>query len=305
MKKSKISIGCYLFVLSSLFLVVSCDSETPNENEVGIENEESIGDLEEVSNAISVETLIAIEESDAAIEDVSSILEEIYLEEESIFAAKIDNKSKRRYLSDCAEKTVVVTDGLKEVTIDFGEGCEMKNERVLKGKLIMTYAKNKELQTRTVTHSYDNFFVNDKQISGSSTSLKERSNSSGNRQTTFTEDILITWDSGETASRTGTKVSEIVVEGRKEGWASRVYEISGSWTSTSKAGVVHSVTITENLRKNLACRFIVSGKKSIVKGDKSGVLDFGEGACDDAATFTHSDGTIEEVTLQRKRKKDK
>ena len=286
MKKS-LKIYHYFLIAIVGFSMSSCDKT----------QEESIVQKE------SENLLISIEESDEAMEEVLSVFEQVFIEEESGFAAKEEN-NKKRYLPECAVKTVVRSQGMKTVTIDFGDGCTMRNEKVLKGKLLMTYKVDRELKTRTITHGYEDFYLNDKNISGQSSSVKEKSNANGNRQTTFTETITITWDSGETASRKGSRVSELIVAGENGNWGSRVFEISGSWTSTSKNGEVYAVNIIEKLRKELSCRFIVSGTKEITKGTVSGVLDFGDGVCDNSAIFTDNEGVVKEVELG-KRKQDK
>lgn len=265
--------------------MVSCEKE-----ETGIQS-------------VTGEFVFSIEESDALMEDIASIFDEVFLEEESGLSAKSEEEKREIYLPECAVKTVVRSQGMKTVTIDFGDRCSLINEKVLKGKLLMTYSFDKELKTRTVTHGYDNFFVNGKGVSGSSSSVKEKSNINGNRQTTFTESIIISWESGETASREGTRVSEMIAGNEEGSFGSRVYEISGSWTTTNKQGEVHSVTITKKLRKEMSCRYIVSGSKEIRKGEVSSVFDFGDGSCDSIATFTDDNGIVKEIELKRNHKK--
>jgi hypothetical protein len=283
MKKTKLFYHVLLLML--LFLIAGCESEKTIDEE-----------------QVSSETIASIEDADDIVDELVSILEEVYADEE--FATVAFKEEKReKYLPECAVKTVEREAGIKNVTIDFGEGCTMKNEKVLKGKLLMSYSNDRSLKTRTVTHGYEGFYINDKQVSGESSSVKVYSNENGNRQTTFTDSILITWDSGETASRAGARITELISGGEQEGWASKVYEISGNWTSTSKRGEVHSVEITEKLRKELACRFIVSGVKEISKINKSGILDFGDGSCDSKATFTDGDGVVEEIELQKNKRK--
>lgn len=257
-----------------------------------------------VNTSFSEDSLQTLEEIDAVLLEVSNVVDEVYTNEEVAIAMKSQDK-RNRYLAECAEKTVVRSHGIKQVTIDFGDGCASKNDKIFKGKIIMTYEMDKTLKTKEVTHTYENFFVDDKQISGYSSAVKEKSNANGNRQSTFTEDIALTWDSGEVATRQGTRISEMVEGGEDRNWANNVYELSGSWTSTLKDGTVHSVTITENLRKELSCRFIVSGTKEIVKGDKSGTMDFGDGTCDAIAVFTDADGVSTEVSLEKKKKRKK
>ena len=283
MKKTKLFYPVLLLML--VFLIAGCESEKTIDEE-----------------QVSSETIASIEDADDIVDELVSILEEVYADEEFSTVAFKEEK-REKFLPECAVKTVEREAGIKNVTIDFGDGCTMKNDKVLKGKLLMSYASDRSLKTRSVTHGYEGFYINDKKISGESSSVKVYSNENGNRQTTFTEAILITWDSGETASREGTRITELISGGEQEGWASKVYEISGSWTSTSKSGEVHSVEITEKLRKELACRFIVSGVKEISKTNKSGTLDFGDGSCDSKATFTDLDGVIEEIELQKNKRK--
>ncbi|WP_152285716.1 hypothetical protein [Flavicella marina] len=283
MKKTKL-LYMSLFVLM-MYSITGCETD----NGVNVDD-------------VSKETIVSIEDGDAVVDELVAIFEEIYTDEEfSSLAYKIEKRD--RYLPECAVKTVTTEAGVKNVIIDFGEGCTLKNDKILKGKLLMTYTIDKSLRNKSVTHGYEDFFINDKQISGESSSVKVGSNENGNRQTTFTESILISWESGETASREGTRVTELISGGTQDDWASKVYEISGNWTSTSKNGEVHSVEITQKLRKELTCRFIVSGVKEISKTNKTGTLDFGDGSCDAIATFTDADGVVEEIELQKNKRK--
>lgn len=283
MKLLSIPKRIFLFSLCSAFLFISCEEE------------------QNVVSSFSEDSLQALEEIDAILLEVSNVVDEAYNDEE--FSVEMKSEEKRnRYLADCAQKTVVRSDGVKQVTIDFGEGCASKNEKIFKGKIIMTYEVDRTLKTKEVTHTYEDFYVDDKNISGYSSAVKEKSNANGNRQSTFTEDMAITWESGEVATRQGTRVSEMVEGGEDRNWANNVYELSGSWIATHKDGTVHSVTITENLRKELSCRFIVSGTKEIVKGDKSGTMDFGDGTCDAEAVFTDANGEATVVSLRKKKR---
>jgi hypothetical protein len=63
-----------------------------------------------------------------------------------------------------------------------------------------------------------------------------------------------------------------------------------------------SATIIEPLIRKTACRFIVSGTIDKQKHNRSGVLNFGEGTCDNVAIFTTDTGEEIEIVL-RKRKR--
>lgn len=57
-------------------------------------------------------------------------------------------------------------------------------------------------------------------------------------------------------------------------------------------------TITP-LRRELACRFIVSGVLEISRNDATASLDFGDGSCDAVGILTYPDGSTEEIFLRR------
>lgn len=57
--------------------------------------------------------------------------------------------------------------------------------------------------------------------------------------------------------------------------------------------------VTTPLRRELSCRFIVSGVLEISRLGNSVSLDFGDGSCDAKGTLTYSDGAEEEVVLRR------
>jgi len=274
----------FLLRLFCVFFLISCEEE------------------QVVSESFNEQNILALEEIEDVLLEVSSVIDEVYVNEEATVEMKTAEKG-NRYVPECAVKTVISSDGIKQVTIDFGDGCTGKNDKVFKGKLILTYEKDRTLKTKEITHTFENFYVNDKNISGFSSSIKEKSNANGNRQSTFTEDIAINWESGDFASRQGTRVSEMIEGDGDRVWSNNVYELSGSSISTLKNGTVHTVEITEKLRKELACRFIVIGTKEISKGSKSGVLDFGDGSCDAVATFTGMDGVVTQISLEKKKRK--
>lgn len=180
---------------------------------------------------------------------------------------------------------------------DFGtEGCVIRGN-TLKGVINLYYERDPEEQQVLITKTYIDFYFNDKNIIGGKSILKELSNENGNPQFTKTVDIVVIWDDGEEASRTGTKVREWV-EGHGSGiFSDNVFEITGSWTSTFRDGNTHSHEVVLPLRREVICHYFVSGSIEVVHTNFSGVLDFGEGDCDNLATFTNEDGEVREIIL--------
>lgn len=200
-------------------------------------------------------------------------------------------------LPDCVTITVFVEQDYREITIDFGtEGCLIRGN-ILKGKIILSYERNPEAQQILITKTLDGFYFNDKNIVGGKSILKELSNENGNPQFTKTVDLTVIWPDGVEASRVGTKVREWI-EGHGSGvWSDNVFEITGNWTTTFRNGNAHSYEVVIPLRREVICHYFVSGSIDIERTNFSGVLDYGDGDCDNLATFTNDNGNVREIIL--------
>ncbi|MBN4057824.1 hypothetical protein JYT34_00100 [Olleya sp. AH-315-K02] len=198
---------------------------------------------------------------------------------------------------DCVTITVVIEQNFREITIDFGtEGCLIRGN-TLKGKIILSYERNPEAQQVLITKTLEDFYFNNKNIIGGKSILKELSNENGNPQFTRTVDITVIWPNGAEASRVGTKVREWI-EGHGSGvWSDNVFEITGNWTSTFRNGNAHSYEVVIPLRREVICYYFVSGSIDIERTNFSGVLDYGDGDCDNQATFTNDNGNVRDIIL--------
>lgn len=288
----------YFKILTTLiigvFMIMSCENSSDMTDEVQSISEE--------------ETLTLIESNDIN-DEVDDIIDEVIAEEFGIAgkeeAAKNDNPSKNGR-PDCAVKTIEIKGTTVSMTLDFGDGCEMKNGHVLSGKILMKATLDLDTKTKEITHTYDGFMVDDVSVSGTSTITRIRENEDGNPEMTTTFEKTLTWSDGEAVTRAGTK-RRVWVEGyNNNGWGDNVYLTWGDWSTTFKDGTTYTTVIsTDNpLRREFSCKYIVSGEMYIDKGEKKGTINFGDGSCDDKATFTPEDGESEEFTL-RKRKRNK
>lgn len=274
-----------LMVMVLSLIVVSC-----SENEPIDVIDTQTQDYEEVAMSAQV---------DEASEIVDEIAIDAYEEQEtSENPVGRTTGIETRPLPECVTVTVVAEQNLREITIDFGEdGCEVRGH-TLKGKILLSYTRNPDAREKTITKTFEDFYFNDKNIEGSKTILKQRSNENGNPQFTKTVNITITWSDGAEASREGTKIREWV-EGYGSGvWSDNVFEVTGNWTTTFRNGVVHSKEVIIPLRREVVCRFFVSGSIDVNKTNRVGTLDYGDGDCDNQATFIFEDGTVREITLR-------
>ncbi|RAJ14572.1 hypothetical protein [Olleya aquimaris] len=200
-------------------------------------------------------------------------------------------------LPDCVTVTLVMEQNFRELTIDFGtEGC-LVNNYVLKGKMILSYTRNPQAQEIFITKDLEEFYINNLNIVGSKTILRELSNVNGNPQFTKTLDITVNWPNGLQASRTGTKIREWIQGFGSGTFSDNVFEITGDWTTTFVNGNSHSYVVDIPLRREAGCGYFVSGSVDVVRTNFSGVFNYGEGTCDDQATFTFANGQVVTITL--------
>ena len=136
-----------------------------------------------------------------------------------------------------------------------------------------------------------------KNIIGSRSILREVSNANGNPQFTHQLNITVIWPNGVQASREGTKIREWV-EGFGTGiFSDNVFEITGNWSATFVNGNTHTYDVLMPLRRDVSCPFVVSGSFEVQRTNFGGVFDYGEGTCDNLASFTFNTGAVIPVTL--------
>ncbi|WP_372794114.1 hypothetical protein [Lutibacter sp.] len=280
-----------VFMLSGL-VFTSCEDS----------NLVEVTDLAEVVDVISDEEAIALVESDDISDEVDNIIDDFLYDDLNLSSKDEALKTDDRFggMPDCVVKTVVIDGTIKTVTLDFGDGCELPNGNIISGKIIMSYSFDLELQIITVIQSFEGFAFNDITIVGENTIVRIKENENGNPESTKTIDMTLTWTDGEFVSRVGTKTREWIEGYDTIIWDDNVYLITGNWTNTFKDGTVCSAIITEALRREMSCRFIVSGIIEFTKGELTSSLNFGDGTCDDIAVITNSDGVETEIILKRR-----
>jgi hypothetical protein len=269
----------FTFLTVALF-ITSCST-----NDEPVENEEQQQDYSEVSSSAEVD------EASAIMDDISI---EVYETQEAIDTGR---SASNFNLPDCVTITVVIEQNYREITIDFGtDGCVVRGN-VLKGKIILSYTRDPAAQTVFITKTLEDFYFNVLSLEGGKTILKEHSNENGNPQFTKTSSLTITWPSGRSASREGTRIREWI-EGHGSGvWSDNVFEITGNWSTTFVNGNTHSYEVILPLRREVICFFFVSGSIDVERTNFGGVFDYGEGDCDNMATFTFNNGEVVDIIL--------
>ena len=264
---------------------------------------ESTDVVDELSSneVLSAAELNASDETELISEEITSLAEDVYSADEISSTSKSSYTSD--FLPDCVTITTVVTDTSREKTIDFGDGCELRNGNVLSGIIFLSYSKDMEAATKTLSVSLENFTFNAVSVEGGAIIVRTRTNDNGNPQSVAEAEFNAEWPEGDAAAYAGNRTREWI-EGYGSGfWGDNVFLISGMSTFQGKLGNVFAKNIVEPLRREMACRFVVSGVLEISRNDAKVSLDFGDGSCDATGILTFADGTTEEIFLRRFHKK--
>ncbi|MBR9844860.1 MAG: hypothetical protein GYB35_01545 [Algicola sp.] len=279
---SKILSRNLIALAASLIVFASCSNEDSNAG-----NEEQSEDTTELRRAAEV---------DVASETLSDIIIDVFEAEENESLDRLANDS-NSMIPDCVTITVVAQQGFREVTLDFGsEGCVI-NGHLIQGQIVFSYTRDIENQETLISYQLIDYYFDAKQVIGSSTILRQLSNDNGNPQFTHTLGFTVIWPNGVQASRAGMKVREWI-EGFGSGdFSDNVFEVTGNWTTTFVNGNTHTYDVLTPLRREVVCSYFVSGSVDVQRTFFGGTFDFGDGDCDNQATFTTNNGNVIGIIL--------
>jgi hypothetical protein len=196
----------------------------------------------------------------------------------------------REDIIGCIDTIIVdTTSNPKTVLIDFGTNeCTGNDGRVRKGILHITYTGRYREAGTVITITPENYSVNGNLIEGQKTIENLGLNNNGQLHYSIAVSGTVTapgnaWTISWTANRIRTWL-----EGQNTAsvWDD-VYEISGNGSGVNRNGVPYTTTITQALRAEIGCPWLVSGKVTIQPEDyATRFIDFGDGACDSGFTVT-------------------
>ncbi len=182
------------------------------------------------------------------------------------------------------------------LVIDYGEGLELNNGRVLSGKITITLSAAPFVSGSTRVVTYDDFTCDGIHVTGTCTKTRTKET-----QKIFSEvsDLTITLPLGTVIERN---------EERKKTWTSGsdtqfdpsddVIEITGIVQVSNSVGDEYTRRITEPLIRTGVCKFITKG---VIEFSSNGIIfatiDYGDGECDNKATKTNQNGETVEITL--------
>ena len=187
-----------------------------------------------------------------------------------------------------------------KVEIDFGVGCTAKDGVTRKGKIIAVYSQRMLLPGAVATTTFDGYYVNGVHVEGTHTLTNTSSMDQLSLQAKITG-AKLTYENGNFIEWNSEKTLHM-----SEGFGTLnphddVFQISGSSNGSTQRGdklFQWSAETTSPLIKKFTCKRIVQGVITYKRNnDKTAVLDYGDGSCDNKATLTVGSWSVE-ITLR-------
>lgn len=279
MKRKSLSLLC---LVALVFGISSCQKEDTMDQKIALAEDEAISDSY-FSQAIA-------ETDDLG--DVAMVFENLPVD---ITAKTAGTSPVAPPVSGSRVVTVTPEVGFpKTITITFTDW--KVGERPAKNgviQIVITGPMHRAGTSRTIT--FQNFTIGGNLMEGT----KTITNVDGIT-------VTITLRGGKITFQDGTFITREVSRTRK--WIAGIltprfiwddeFQIEGTVSGVNRRGEQYSVVITKPLIRRMACLWLVEGTVTIRRGDRSLVLDYGNGTCDDLATIT-ANGETREITLPR------
>lgn len=188
----------------------------------------------------------------------------------------------------------------KTITLDYGEGTELQNGKVLSGVIIIEISAPRYSTEYQRNVTYENFGVNGILITeGSSVVTVNREEETFR---TFASNMTFVLEDGTEMNRKAERTWQWIEGMDTElDQTDDVIQITGFAEATTSEGESYRKEIVAPLVRIRDCRFIVQGTVDIIYNGDTSALDYGDGTCDAVAELTTSDGEIIEIDLAEKR----
>ncbi len=269
----------YLFVVAAIGITISsCRKKEEKDNDTSASSDNALAEI--------------------TFNDVNNIADEASTGSLTSYLAPNDGDYKS-VLSTCATINNDTVSVPHLLTIDFGStNCLCADGRNRRGIINVSYTGNYRDSASTHTISFTNYFVNDNQILGTKTVTNNGHNAAGHLVYSIqVNGQIIKASGGGTITWTSSRQREWIAGESTPAWNDDSYLITGSASGTSAAGRSFTAAITSALRKNIGCRYLVSGTLALTpSGRATRYIDFGSGACDNQATVTIN-GNVYNITL--------
>ena len=222
--------------------------------------------------------------------DVSDIADQAYYSTQ--FTKSTDSNGD--IIGSCATITIDTIGFPRTITIDFGEtNCLCADGRYRRGKILVSFTGPYREEGTVITHTFDNYFVNDNQVLGIKTVTNAGKNENNHTYFTIAVDgTIIKANNGGQITWISNREREWILGEETPIRFDDVYLITGESHGTTASGNNYNLVITSPLRREIGCKYFVSGTFEFTpEGRPTRILDYGDGECDNIATVTVNGNT--------------
>ena len=164
--------------------------------------------------------------------------------------------------SGCATVTIDTVSTPHIITIDFGSSnCVCNDGRTRRGKILLSYSGRYREAGTAISITFNNYFVNDNQLTGTKTITNQGLNNAGNL--VYKIDVngqVIKANGGGTISWTSSRQREWTAGASTPlVWSDDAYSITGTASGTNASGKSYTINITKPLVRKMSCRWFESG----------------------------------------------
>lgn len=267
-----------LLIFTAVAMIASCkkdkDEEAPADND----------------------TTAAVENAraESAFNDVANVSDEAA----SVAASSTPVIAADRPTTSCA--TITLTPGTpNRLTIDFGTtDCLCNDNNYRRGKIYVDFTGNYRDSASVHTISFDNYFINFNQLTGTKTVTNNGRNAAGNLSYSVAVNGSIIWDAqygGGTSTHTSSRNREWIAGENTWQWNDDTYLITGTSSGTTKNGSTYTLATVTPLKKRIGFKHFSDGIADFTpQGKATRRIDYGYigGAEDNLAQVTVNGFTI-------------
>ncbi|CAN5596079.1 hypothetical protein BH11BAC2_BH11BAC2_05100 [soil metagenome] len=170
-----------------------------------------------------------------------------------------------RIATTCASITVDTIANPHLITIDFGTtDCLCKDGNYRRGIIYVSFVGAYRDSGSTHIITFNNYFINYNQLTGTKTVTNNGRNGSGNLSYTINVNGTLIWDAqygGGTSTYTSSRTREWIAGELTPQWGDDVYLIDGTSSGTTRNGSAYTLNTSagDPLRKEIGFRHFTSG----------------------------------------------
>ncbi len=182
-----------------------------------------------------------------------------------------------------------VTDAFaKTFYVDYGTGCT-SNNIIRKGKLKITFSNYITETGSTMTIERENYYVNGNKVEGKVEYKNTTTTANIPQWTRKITNGIFTNTEGEVYLNSGSHTVKQTAGVESLILNDNTYEMTeGTHTVKKQNGGTLTLTVSETLVKKFDCDYISKGKVNVETTLLNGKIDYGNGDCDNKATYTQN-----------------